>query len=122
MKHILMILVLIACVPAYTHSQKSSIFISGGFLKGKGYLDMDITEKRAYAMGVINGMLAAPLMGAPEERVEWLVTCTRKMDDEQVAAILTKHVRDNPENWHNGMNILSWNAMRLACPKPNKDR
>jgi hypothetical protein len=38
-------------------------------------------------------MLVAPLFGLPEEKLQWLRSCTDNMTDEQVAAILTKHLR-----------------------------
>src|ERR1044072_2029645 len=115
MKHLLIAVVLIACVPNYTPSQKEPVTVGIGFMKGKDYLDLDSGQKRAYAMGVINGILVAPLLGAPDERMAWVRPCTEKMDAEQVAAIITKFVRDNPAEWHHGMNLLSLKAIMSAC-------
>jgi hypothetical protein len=115
MKHLLIAVILIACTSNYTHSQKATVYISDGFMKGQDYLDMDAAQKRAYAMGVVNGMLLAPAFDAPEEKVDWLRTCAVNMSDEQVAAILTKYLRDNPAQWHYRLNTLSLNAMTLAC-------
>ncbi len=74
MKQVLTAILLIACIPGYSHSQKETVTISPGFLKGKDYLDMGASEKRAYAMGAINGMTVAPMLGASEEKVTWLRT------------------------------------------------
>ncbi len=112
MKQVLTAILLIACIPGYSHSQKETVTISPGFLKGKDYLDMGASEKRAYAMGAINGMTVAPMLGASEEKVTWLRTCIVNMNDEQVAAIMTKYVRDHPSEWHYGMNVLSFSAIR----------
>ena len=116
MKYLLISVLLIAFIPNYTPSQKETVYIGAGFLKGNDYLAMDAAEKRAYAMGAINGMLVAPLLGAPQEKARWFNDCTLKMNDEQVAAIITKYLRDNPAQWHLPMNLTSFNAMRLACP------
>ena len=121
MKLLLAAILLIACIPGYTNPQKGTALISDGFMKGKDYLDMTANEKRAYAMGAINGMLVAPLFVAPKEKMAWLETCSVNMTDEQVAAILTKYIRDHPAEWHYGMNVLSFSAMIDACPVSKKD-
>lgn len=117
MKRFLITLLLIALIPNYSLSQKDTVYVNAGFMNGNEYLDMDTSQKRAYAMGVVNGMLNAPLLGAPEGKAKWLADCTKKMNDEQVAAIITKYLRDNPAKWHFPMNLSSFNAMNLACPK-----
>jgi hypothetical protein len=123
MKRLMISVLLIAVFPHYTNSQKPTptplrATISNGFLTGQEYLDLDTNGKRAYAMGIIDGMVAAPLFLAPQERVEWLSSCIVKMTDEQVVAILTKYLRDNPGEWHHSMNMTSYNAMSGACPRP----
>jgi hypothetical protein len=116
-KHLLAAILLIVCISGYTRPQMQRVSISPGFLKGKDYLDMTATEKRVYAMGAVNGMLVAPLLDAPKEKVAWLERCTNNMTDEQVAAIITKYLNDNPGEWHYGMNVLSLNAMIANCPQ-----
>jgi hypothetical protein len=124
MKHLLTVVVVIACLPIFTLSQKPNpsptplrVTISSGFLTGKEYLDMGIVGRRGYGMGVINGMLVAPLFGAPESKVKWLNDCTEDMTDEQIEAILTKYIQDSPAEWHHSLNLLSINAMTKACPQ-----
>jgi hypothetical protein len=117
MKRFLPLIALIAVVTVYAHQQRVSI--SGGFFTGKDYLDMTDTERRAYATGGINGMLVAPFFGAPEENVSWLKTCSAKMSDEEIAAILTRYIRDQPNQLATNLNVITFNAMRDACRKPN---
>jgi hypothetical protein len=93
------------------------VTISRGFFTGKDYFEMSETEKRAYATGAINGMLVAPFFGAPEENVSWLKTCSAKMSDEQIAGILTRYLREHPNQMDTNLNVITFNAMRDACKK-----
>ena len=113
MKRLLPLLILIAFIGVYANQQ--TVKISGGFFTGKDYLDMTDTERRAYATGAINGMLVSPLFGAPQENLNWLKTCTGKMSDEQIAAILTKHINDQPNQLQSPLNVLTFNAIQGAC-------
>ena len=113
MKRLLPLIALIGFVSVYANQQ--TVKISPGFFTGKDYLDMSDTEKRAYVTGGINGMLVAPFFGAPEENLNWLKTCTGKMSDEQLAAILTRFLRDQPNQHDAPLNVLTFNAVREAC-------
>lgn len=115
MRHLLAIVALVVCVSGYASQQQ--VRISRGFFTGQEYLDMTDTEKRAYATGAINGMLVAPFFGAPQERVEWLKNCSAKLSDEQTAAILTTYLNDQPAHLNDSLNVLTFSAMRAACPK-----
>ena len=116
MKHLLPLIALIAFVTI--HANQQTVKISPGFFTPKDYLDMTDTERRAYATGEINGMLVAPLFGASEESLSWLKTCTAKMSDEQIAAILTRYINDQPNQMQANLNVVTFNAMRDACRKP----
>jgi hypothetical protein len=118
MKHLLPLIALLAFVTVYGNQQR--VKISSGFFTGKDYLDMSDTEKRAYATGEINGMLVAPFFGAPEENVNWLKTCTGKMSDEELASLLTRFIREQPDQMQTNLNVVTFNAVRDACRKlPN---
>ena len=115
MKLLLPLVALIAVITI--HANQQTVKISPGFFTGKYYLDMSDTEKRAYATGGINGMLVAPFFGAPEENLAWLKTCSAKMSDEQIASILTRYIRDQPDQMQANLNVATFNAMREACRK-----
>lgn len=115
MKLLLPLVALIAVITI--HANQQTVKISPGFFTGKDYLDMSDTEKRAYATGGINGMLVAPFFGAPEENLAWLKTCSAKMSDEQIASILTRYIRDQPDQMQANLNVATFNAMREACRK-----
>ena len=114
MKRLLPLAALLAFVSVYANQK--TVSVAPGFFTGKDYLDMSDNERRAYATGAINGMLVAPFFGAPDENVNWLKTCTAKLSDEEIAEILTKHIREQNQLNYN-LNVLSFNAMRNACPK-----
>jgi hypothetical protein len=113
MKRFLPLIALIAFATVYANQR--TVKISAGFFTGKDYLDMTDTERRAYATGSINGMLVAPFFGAPEENLNWLKTCTAKMSDEQIAVIVTKFITDQPNQAQSNLNVVTFNAIRVAC-------
>jgi len=106
---------LFALATVYAGQQRVSI--GPGFFSGKDYLEMTDNERRAYATGAINGMLVAPFFGAPEDNMNWLKSCTGKMSDEDIAGILTRYIRDNESQSSYNLNIVTFNALRNACPK-----
>jgi len=112
MRYLLALIALIAAINVYTTQQ--TIKIGPGFFTAKDYLDMSDTEKRAYVTGQMNGMLVAPFFGAPEENLAWLKTCSGKMSDEQLALILSRYIRDQPNPQAN-LNVVTFNALREAC-------
>jgi len=111
------LLLLIALAFVTVSANQQTVKISPGFFSGKDYLDMSDTEKRAYVTGEINGMLVAPFFGAPEENMVWLKTCSAKMSDEDIAAILTRFIRDQPSQMQTNLNVVTFNALREACKK-----
>ncbi len=112
MRYLLALIALIAAINVYTTQQ--TIKISPGFFTAKDYLDMSDTEKRAYVTGQTNGMLVAPFFGAPEENLSWLKTCSGKMSDEQLAAIVSRYIRDQPNPQAN-LNVVTFTALRQSC-------
>ena len=115
MKRLLALFALFLFVNVYANQQ--TVKISPGFFSGKDYIDMSDTEKRAYVTGQINGMLVAPFFGAPEENLSWLKSCSSKMSDEDLAATLSRYLRDQPGQMQVNLNVVTFNALREACKK-----
>ena len=113
MKRLLALLTLITFINVYASQQ--TVKISPGFFSGKDYLDMSDTEKRAYVTGEINGMLVAPFFGAPEENLSWLKSCSARKSDEELAAILSRFIREQPSQLQTNLNVVTFNALREAC-------
>ena len=114
MKYLVALIALVVAINVYANQQ--TVKISPGFFTAKDYLDMSDTEKRAYVTGEVNGMLVAPLFGAPEENLNWLKTCSSKMSDEQLASILTRYIREQ-SNLQANLNVVTFTALRDACRK-----
>ena len=91
------------------------VLIHNGFGTGQDFLGFSDTGKRGYAMGVVNGFLMAPMLGAPEAQVRVYGRCLEKMTDVQVASIIDKWLREHPERWHYGLHFESWVAVKSAC-------
>ena len=68
-------------------------------------------------MGFIDGIDVAPLMDAPEDNKVYVAfrTCTAEMTANQVAAIIEKYIRSNPEDWHTQLNVAAYNSLLKAC-------
>lgn len=110
------IVALLTLAAIYAHSQQA-VSIGPGFFTGKDYLEMTENERRAYATGAINGMLVAPFFGAPADNLNWLKSCTGKLSDEEIAAIITRYIGNQETQMNYNLNVVTFNALRGACPK-----
>jgi uncharacterized membrane protein YphA (DoxX/SURF4 family) len=95
--------------------------VHNGFVTGSQFMSSLPVEKRAYAAGVIDGMLLAPLLGAPKSELSWFEGCVEGMTNEQIAAVLEKQLRDNPASWHLSAHGSMFAALYAACPKPEAE-
>jgi hypothetical protein len=77
---------------------------------------MSQAKRLGYAEGVINGMLTAPLFGAPKARMQWLEQCTEGMTDFQVAEVIRQYIQQHPAEWHHQLHVLTYQALLDACP------
>ena len=117
MRTIVAILVFIFLSAPAVIASEQGILIHDGFGTGQDYISMSPGSKRIYAMGVVNGILIAPLFGAPKEEINWFESYLENMTDVQVAAILTKFLENNPGRWHDGLHILMFSAIKEAHDK-----
>ena len=62
------------------------------------------------------------MFGAPENRTQWFHKFMVGMNNVQVAAIITKFLNDNPERWHEPLNILTYQALEHAYNKAHSSR
>jgi hypothetical protein len=103
---------------AVPQQSKDEAFVFQGSLNAGDYLELEPYAQSMYAAGLIDGIFLAPAFDAPSDG-KYLTaarTCVKGMTPKQVAAIITKHVKDHPESWHIGANVVAWQAMRNVCP------
>jgi hypothetical protein len=105
---------------AFSGFSQEGIHVHNGFLKAEEYVHMNDGRQRDYAMGIVDGMLLAPLFGAPTawrdgQKIGAFGNCITGMTDTQVAAIISKFVRDHPERWNDPLNAVAFTAMTQAC-------
>ena len=93
------------------------ILVHNGFITAQQFRGLPELSRRSYAAGIVDGILLAPLVGAPKASLEWFESCVTRMTDEQVAAIISKFVNDNPARWHEQVHAQFYAAMRQACPQ-----
>jgi len=114
-KTLLMVVVLLATPFGQTMTPQK--IMAGGYLKTGEFLDLNDAQREAFAAGFLDGIFIAPLLDAPNrgKLYEAIRTCTAEMPANQVAAIIEKFVRDNPEDWHKPLNVVAFNAILKAC-------
>lgn len=114
-KFILFFLIFLTGSPLFAANE--SVWIHNGFGTGQDYIKMTEPQKRAYAIGAINGMMIAPFFDAPRDKMQWFESYVENMTDEQVEAILSKYLQDNPGRWHDGLHLLMYSAIKEAYDK-----
>lgn len=96
-------------------AQDQDVDTKTGFLTGTQYRVLAVQERQKYVMGLLDGTFIAPFFDASKKQLVWLEKCATGMNDEQIAAILDRYLRDNPARWHESMNVLGFLAMKDAC-------
>jgi hypothetical protein len=111
-----MVLVLL-CIsaPSLFGAEEAAVSIKSGFLTGNSFRQLSHSEKRGYAIGFLEGVFMAPMFDAPKLELRWIESCAIGMTDNQVVAIIMKFLDQNPQRWHDQMNILAWVALKEAC-------
>src|SRR5207245_586754 len=87
------------------------------FYKAEGFIEMSEADRMLYTSGLMDGFFASALLGASDEAVASLSSCTRDMDIKQISAIITKYLKEHPESWHLPLSVEAHNALNEACPK-----
>ena|ERR1700719_243545 len=105
-----LLLILTASVAAQEHRS----LVLGGHLKSKDYLELQPEEQAAYA----TGLNLAPIFDASTKNkyLSSIQMCVRDMTGVQVAAIITKYVKERPEQWHFPINLIAYQAVTEVCP------
>jgi hypothetical protein len=105
----------VALIGSVTRAE--GVRVPNAFMTGQMYLALSASERAAYVMGLVDGVFIGPLFGASEESITALQSCLQKRNNIQIAAILTKYIRDRPEQWHEGAHMLFNARMLELCPE-----
>src|SRR5215475_3865038 len=98
-----LIMTVFVCVLAtwfgWTHVVPASaaVYPHRPFLTGDGFLALSQSERGDYAIGVVEGMLASPYLGASIERASRLNGCLSGKDSPQIVAILSGYLAEHAE-------------------------
>jgi hypothetical protein len=92
------------------------LYAPPAFYKAEAFVEMNDADRQVYTAGLIDGFFASAFFGASDETVANLVSCTKDMDTKQLSAIITKYVKEHPENWHLPVSALAHTALNKACP------
>ena len=117
-------LIAVVALPAWSQEAPPARIV-GGYVTGKGYMDMDGLEKKAYLMGLLEGMFLAPAFGAPEISEKWLLDCTDKVSLNDFRTYLFQYILKRDELHDNQSPLKAYRAIRTLCtergfgpPKP----
>jgi hypothetical protein len=89
--------------------------VQDGLTTGNNYRALPTTSRESFVVGLIDGMLLAPMFGAPRAEMAWLEHCLRRTSGGQAIAIVEKFMKENPKRWGESMHVLAYGALRKAC-------
>jgi hypothetical protein len=111
------LLLLVAPVVGQKQNHKPRIILDPpSYFRAERFLELNEPDQMMYTAGLMDGFYASTFFGATDETVSNLKSCTEKMDNKQVSAIITKYVKDHPERWHFALSALAHTALDNACP------
>ncbi|MEJ2671537.1 MAG: hypothetical protein P8168_04890 [Deltaproteobacteria bacterium] len=76
---VIMIVIILLGIGGFSNTKAQVVTIYEGALKGNDYRQYSKKEKAAYAVGLIDGLLLAPFLGAPEDKVSKLYDCISRL-------------------------------------------
>jgi hypothetical protein len=97
-------------------SRAEGVRIPNPFTTGQQFLDLSESYRTAYVMGLIDGVYIGPLFDASQATVGALQQCLLGRNNRQIAAMLSKYIRDRPERWHEGANAMFYSLLFELCP------
>lgn len=89
--------------------------IHNGLLTGAKYLSLPLSERNDVVTGIVEGMLVAPLLGAPDRQAYKLGQCLEGKDNTEIEIIITTFARNNPDRLLSNIGILAHTALSKAC-------
>jgi hypothetical protein len=118
MRRVTVLLALLLC-PTSLLPQSDQAFITVGmyFPSMQKFLDAPDSVRLVYSAGFLEGLGVASVLGAPNEIMGLLHSCTKAMTPAQVSARFTKYGKDNPAVWHQPFGVHAIGALSDTCPQ-----
>jgi hypothetical protein len=80
------------------------------------------TFKEGYVVGVVDGIMASPLLGNDYKRIEKLRSCVYLMDTKTLSSVVDAYIRVHSESQDAPINLVTFWAVRDACKSKGKER
>jgi hypothetical protein len=98
--------------------RSNGVVINNGFMTAGNFLELSEPSRYAYAAGYVNGLLVAPMFGAQKEKMSWLEKGLRGTTNHQIAAIISKYIKEHPEEWHHQLHITCYRILLMVFNPP----
>lgn len=113
----------VLCMTHPSFAVDEVVEIRNSIVDGNTFLGWPEDRQEMYSMGLLDGMLLAPLFGAPKAKMKWLERCITGMTGAQLAAMMRVDLKNNPGQWHRSVHSSMYRAMLDACPaSPKKQK
>ncbi|MCO5398334.1 hypothetical protein [Ralstonia soli] len=109
---------LILGTASFAQSPPPPVHIHNPFVTGTHYRELPDLMRRAYVMGVIDGMFMSPIFAFRDlAREQMLGKCVDAMraTDVQLTAIVDRYLDARPVAWGDGMHLIVFDALAEAC-------
>lgn len=90
---------------------------SPGFVDGSKYLQLNEFAQNAYIAGAADVFCFLANANNPEKMAQLFDKCTDGKSARQIHAIVDKHLKEHPENWHYSMASTVFVAVKNTCSR-----
>lgn len=93
----------------------TQVTVSKGFYTGVELNALDDHDLALYAAGFVDALQAATMIGVKEQCRRAMQACVVGRTNSQLAAMVRKYLRENPNRWEEDSNALLYNAIFSRC-------
>ena len=108
-------------LPPHAQAQSDPLTArSWQLLSGQDYLELAEYDRDVYISGINDAYNWSFVAGF--QRMKWLIPCVHGRQPEQLSAMFSKWLQENPERWHEPAAKLFPFAMFSDCRKPGRSQ
>ena len=102
---------------AWSGATQQEIRIHDGFMKVEDYLHVNRQKQEGYAIGIVDGIMLAPVFGASEkgQKLKSFENCVEGMSDTHVKTIIDAYMEGYSDRWNDPMHAMVLTAIMQAC-------